>query len=264
MIKDKLGKRMKENYEMTSRTRLVRKIPVAIRIDGKAFHTFTKNFKKPFDMVLMDAMQRTMQYLCANIQGCVFGYTQSDEITLILQDYKTITTSAWFDYEVQKMCSIASSMATMQFNKCFMENVYAFQETAKTEEEKQLIAVYQKGIKQGAMFDARVFNIPIEEVCNLVYWRQTDAIRNSISMIARNYFTPKELYQKSSDEMQKMLQEKHQIDWQKFPVYQQRGTACYRREYEKQGVLRHEWYIDKEMPLLLGTDRYYVEQWIIF
>lgn len=119
--RDDLGTRMKTFYEGIPKTRLMRRCPVAIRIDGKAFHTFTRGFNKPFDEVLIEAMQETMRYLCENIQGCVLGYTQSDEITLILVDYKKLNSSAWFDYEVQKMCSIAASMATMAFNNFFKE-----------------------------------------------------------------------------------------------------------------------------------------------
>ncbi len=122
-VHDELGKRMKTFYEEIPKTKLMRRVPVAIRIDGKAFHTFTKGFQKPFDEVLIKSMQDTMKYLCENIQGCVLGYTQSDEITLILVDYKKLTSSAWFDYEVQKVCSIAASMATIAFNKYFSENI---------------------------------------------------------------------------------------------------------------------------------------------
>ena len=110
MVNDALGTRMKTYYEQIPKTRLMRRTPVAIRIDGKAFHTFTRGFQKPFDEVLGNSMVRTMEYLCKNIQGCIFGYTQSDEITLILIDYQTLETDAWFDYEVQKMCSISASM----------------------------------------------------------------------------------------------------------------------------------------------------------
>ena len=120
-VNDELGKRMKEFYEARSRTYLPRRTPVAIRIDGKAFHTFTRGFQKPFDEVLGNSMVRTMEYLCKNIQGCVFGYTQSDEITLLLIDYKQLNSEAWFDYQTQKMCSIAASMATMAFNRYFNE-----------------------------------------------------------------------------------------------------------------------------------------------
>lgn len=118
-VKDELGKRMKEYYENIPKIKLMRRTPVAIRLDGKAFHTFTRGFEKPFDNVITASMQETMKYLCENVQGCVLGYTQSDEITLILIDYKKLDTSAWFDYEVQKMCSVAASMATMAFNKEF-------------------------------------------------------------------------------------------------------------------------------------------------
>ena len=117
-MKDDLGTRMKE-YESVSKNFLTRRVPVIIRVDGKAFHTFTKGFVKPFDVVLMKTMQDTMKYLCENIQGCVLGYCQSDEITLVLTDYADIGTCAWFDYNVQKICSVVSSMATLEFNKKF-------------------------------------------------------------------------------------------------------------------------------------------------
>lgn len=113
---DNLGDRMKSYYENRSKTFLTRRTPVIIRLDGKAFHTFTKGFNKPFDEVMCSAMQQTMKYLCENIQGCVLGYTQSDEITLVLIDYQKLTTDAWFDYNVQKVCSVAASMATLAFS----------------------------------------------------------------------------------------------------------------------------------------------------
>lgn len=192
-IHDELGTRMKEFYESVPKTKLMRRTPVAIRIDGKAFHTFTRGFSKPFDDVLISAMQDTMKYLCKNIQGCVLGYTQSDEITLILVDYKRLNSSAWFDYEVQKMCSIAASMATMAFNKAFSrainEEVIKWA-TGLTPQSVEIQREHQKYIEtlraaetKGAMFDARCFNIPKEEVTNLVYWRQLDATRNSIQMV---------------------------------------------------------------------------------
>ena len=107
-MKDALGDRMKGFYEDRYRIYLTRRTPVIIRIDGNAFHTFTRGMKKPFDDIMMATMQYTMKRLCENIQGCVFGYTQSDEITLVLTDYTTIKTDAWFGYNVQKMTSILS------------------------------------------------------------------------------------------------------------------------------------------------------------
>ena len=98
MVKDNLGNRMKSYYEERSRTYLTRRTPVIIRLDGVAFHTFTRGMIKPFDRIFVASMQETMKYLCENIQGCVLGYTQSDEITLVLVDYKNLNSAAWFDF----------------------------------------------------------------------------------------------------------------------------------------------------------------------
>ena len=121
--KDSLGDRMKE-YEYVTRNYLTRKLPVIIRIDGKAFHSFTRGFKKPFDEIFVKSMQETTKYLCENVQGCVLGYTQSDEITLVLVDYQNREASAWFDNNIQKMVSVSASMATMAFNRFFVNNCH--------------------------------------------------------------------------------------------------------------------------------------------
>ena len=275
-VHDDLGTRMKEFYEQVPKTRLVRRMPVAIRIDGKAFHTFTKGFQKPFDEVLIKTMQETTKYLCENIQGCVFGYTQSDEITLILVDYKKLDTSAWFDYEVQKLCSISASMTTMAFNKFFYENVrkFSFNRTEAPAIDK-LFNIYLDAIKRGAMFDARCFNIPKEEVTNLIYWRQLDASRNSIQMVGQANFSHKELQNKSCNDIQDMLMLQKNINWNDFPTYQKRGS-CVVKSDEKETItednigtdgsiigtkmtIRSKWIIDKEMPILKGEDRAYID-----
>ena len=274
-IHDDLGTRMKEFYEQIPKTKLMRRTPVAIRIDGKAFHTFTRGFQKPFDKVLIKSMQETMQYLCKNIQGCVFGYTQSDEITLILVDYKKLNSSAWFDYEVQKMCSIAASMATMAFNKYFTKNVEDFIQDCATDYETQglcgegtvefeLCKIYQKALDKGAMFDARCFNIPKEEVTNLIYWRQLDATRNSIQMVGQANFSHQELQNKTCNMIQDMLHEQKGINWNDYSTVCKRGTSCFYTEVEyEDGVRRAEWFIDEDMPILKGDDRNYVDNLIL-
>ena len=233
MDRSDLANRMKSFYEEVSKTRLLRRIPTVIRIDGRAFHTFAKGFVQPFDDVLIDSMHETMKYLCENIQGCVLGYTQSDEITLILTDYKELTSDAWFNYEVQKVCSIAASMATMAFNKAFAKNVKNFDLkiacNGGTEENKRLLRIYNKAVEKGAMFDARFFNIPREEVTNLIYWRQLDASRNSVNMVGRAYFSHKELLNKSCSQIQDLLMTKG-INWNNYPTYQKRGACCVKSE----------------------------------
>lgn len=271
-IHDDLGKRMKEFYENVPKTKLMRRTPVAIRIDGKAFHTFTRGFNKPFDDVLISAMQDTMKYLCENIQGCVLGYTQSDEITLILVDYKRLNSSAWFDYEVQKMCSIAASMATMAFNKAFSrainEEVIKWA-TGLTPQSVKIQREHQKYIEtlraaetKGAMFDARCFNIPKEEVTNLVYWRQLDATRNSIQMVGQANFSHKELQGKSCEKIKEMLITEKRISWEDFHPMYKHGSCCIKVTTEIDGTTRSGWEVDKNIPLFVGEGREYIESLI--
>ena len=264
-VHDDLGNRMKTFYEGIPKTKLMRRTPVAIRIDGKALHTFTKGFKKPFDDILIKSMQDTTKYLCENIQGCVLGYTQSDEITLILVDYQNFETAAWFDYEVQKMCSIAASMATMAFNRAFSE--YAeehikdyYDAWNNTKEDWKYCEALIHALNKGAMFDARVFNIPKEEVANLIYWRQLDATRNSIQMVGQANFSHKELQNKSCNMIQDMLLTQKDINWNDFPTYKKRGSCCIKVD----GLKRSSWIIDKDIPIFKGEDREYIDKLIYF
>lgn len=282
-IRDDLGTRMKVFYENIPKTRLMRRTPVAIRLDGKAFHTFTRGFQKPFDFVLMDAMQKTMKYLCENIQGCVFGYTQSDEITLILVDYQKFTSDAWFDYEVQKLTSVSASMATMAFNKYFSENVVEYNLTHDplVKRREGLLDNYISAVEKGALFDARCFNIPKEEVTNLIYWRQLDATRNSIQMVGQAHFSHDELQDKTCNMIQDMLMTKYGINWNNFTIPCKRGTACIRVGAKVTENIKREpqpfgedkitttiieerpiWIIDRNMPILKGEDRKYVDDLI--
>ena len=294
--RDALGTRMKEYYESIPKTKLTRRMPVIIRIDGKAFHTFTKGFARPFDEVLIKTMQETTKYLCENIQGCVLGYTQSDEISLVLVDYKNLNTSAWFDYEVQKMCSIAASMATMAFNKIFAKNVA--QENAltsewldngelnpnyKNKELQSLWAAHWKALDKGAMFDARVFNLPKEEVANYIYWRQLDASRNSVQMTGQANFSDRELQGKSCSDIQDMLMLQKGINWNNYPVPQKRGTCVIKesgfeqtrtviepqqfgapRVTVNEEVHNSRWIIDTNIPIFKGEDRDYIESLVCF
>ena len=228
MKKDSLGDRMKR-YEGIPRISLMRRNPVIIRIDGKAFHTFTRGFQRPFDDILIESMQETMKYLCENIQGCKIGYCQSDEISLLLTDYENINTAAWFDYQVQKMCSIAASMATLAFNQVFWEKIRDLDHDYyeyPTKEFNELIEIYYKALEKGAMFDARCFSIPKEEVCNYFLWRQNDCVRNSIQMVAQANFSHKQLQNKSCDELQEMLWQEKNINWNDFETVKKRGSCC--------------------------------------
>ena len=278
MKRDDLGNRMKTFYEEISKIRLMRRCPVICRLDGKAFHTFTRGFKRPFDDVLIKTMQETAKYLCENIQGCQLAYTQSDEISLLLIDYQRFETSAWFDYEIQKMCSISASMATMAFNRIFSETV----SDLKVDNTKPMNR-YFEAVYSGAMFDARVFNIPKEEATNYFYWRQLDASRNSLQMLGQANFSNKELQHKSCNDIQDMLMTQKGINWNDLPTYQKRGSCIIKEDYftytDEHGMLieidadevgifvdeltvRNRWIIDKNIPIFKGEGREYIERFV--
>lgn len=268
--KDALGDRMKA-YEYITRNYLTRRVPVIIRLDGKAFHTFTRGMKKPFDDVLTKTMQDTMKYLCENIQGCVIGYTQSDEITLVLTDYATIQTDAWFGYNIQKMTSIAASMATLAFNTAYRHNVNVMRDALDGFSYEEIEPYFDKqGHFKTGLFDARVFSIPKEEVCNCLIWRQQDATRNSIEAVGQAFFSHSELHKKNCDEIQEMLWSQHNINWNNFPVENKRGSCCIKEVKETEmedprnpgkmiTVSRRKWVVDTEIPIFT-QDRDYIEK----
>lgn len=255
---DSLGDRMKR-YEAVSKTSLVSRMPVILRIDGCHFHTFTKGFVKPFDEVMMKSMQDTMKYLCENIQGCVLGYTQSDEITLVLVDYQKLNSSAWFDNEVQKMCSVAASMAGMAFTRYFAYNV----NNSDVEIDADLWKVYMNAIRRGAYFDCRAFNVPESDVCNCLIWRQQDATRNSIQSLAQANFSHKELQGLSCNKLQDKLFVDKGINWNNLKDEEKRGTCCVKTYFTQDGKERSKWVIDYNIPIFT-QDRDYVEKLIHF
>ena len=183
-----LGNRMRSFYEDRGRVYLTRRTPAILRIDGRAFHTFTKRFKRPFDNTFQTCMDNTAYGLIKQIQGAKMAYVQSDEISILLSDYDELNSAAWFDYNVQKMCSVAASMATAEFND-LMAGV--------------------SGSPTKVTFDCRVFNIPYEEITNYFLWRAKDWHRNSVQMYARAYFSHQQLHGKSQSEIHEMLHEIH-------------------------------------------------------
>jgi tRNA(His) guanylyltransferase len=275
MDRSDLAERMK-GYEKRNRYYLQRRMPVILRLDMRAGHSFTRGFKRPFDEVFIKSMQDTAKYLCENIQNCKLSYQQSDEITLLLVDYDKLNTDCFFDYRVDKLCSITASMATMAFNKLFEKYVdeYRFSKwdgVSNYEDNAwEYIQVLLSVVEKGAMFDARCFNIPKEEVTNLVYWRQLDASRNSIQMVGQANFSHKELQNKSCNDIQDMLMTQKGINWNDLPTYQKRGSCCVKKEIENKSTgyngevraieYKTEWVIDTDIPIFKGEGREYIDR----
>jgi tRNA(His) 5'-end guanylyltransferase len=272
---DDLGNRMK-GYENISRFYLTKKTPVIIRIDGKAFHSFTRGFKRPFDDILIKSMQETAKYLCANIMGCKLAYTQSDEISLLLVDYERNESQPWFKNNLQKMCSVSASMATMAFNRFFANKVNAYlndyYDSMEIDNEgKRYCEVVQKAINKGAMFDARAFILPKEEVCNYFIWREQDATRNSIQMVAQSLFSHNELQNKNCNELQELMFQEKGVNWNDFATVYKRGSCIVKETYSTKDlnnysgkiseVTRSRWIVDKEIPIFT-QDRDYIDKYV--
>lgn len=267
--------RMKE-YEKASDLKLIRRMPVLIRIDGRAFHTFTKGFEKPFDDILMNAMKETTKYLCENVQNCVLGYTQSDEISLLLIDYTELNTQPWFDNRIQKIVSTSAALATHKFKEVFVNDIEKFgnknipdwdmcgTNEELTDEQKENLnyidCLYNAIEKKYKGFDSRCWNLPKDEVTNYFFWRQQDCIRNSIQMVAQANFSHKELHNKKCADIKEMLLEKG-INWDDdFSIDKQRGTCFYKVMSTKYN--RTYWEADTNIPIFKNEGRGYIDQFV--
>lgn len=230
-------------YEAAARTMLPGRLPVILRVDGKAFHTYTRGCRKPFDERLQNVMNDTAVALCDGVQGSQMAYVQSDEISVLIHGYKKLTSSPWFDNQTMKMVSIAAAIASTTF----------------TMNSWKIWAEEQGGDDVGglhhcmrtALFDARVFVLPEAEVCNYFIWRQQDAIRNSVQMLARAYFSHKDCDGKNIAQLKETLSVSG-VNWDSLSVHLQRGRCVRKQPYsletETGTVERTHWGIDYATP----------------
>lgn len=213
---------MKESYEFRTRFFVPRRTYTIIRLDGKAFHTYTRGLTKPFDSALSDDIDTAVINLMPHLQGAVFAYAQSDEISVLLTDFRSIDTSTWFDGNIQKMASVSASIMTAEFNKQRWKRAAS---DAKS-------PLWDVDYRPTAYFDARVFTIPDRiEVMNYFIWRNQDCSRNSLSMVAQSHFSHKQLHGKSSPEMHQMLHEIG-VNWATdYSDGDKNGRIILRKEY---------------------------------
>lgn len=243
MSQDSLGDRMK-SYEGCYRTHLPIRMPVILRIDGKAFHTYTKGCKRPVDQGLVDCMNDTAIELCKKVQGCQLAYVQSDEISLLVTNYQDVDTQSWFDNNLQKMVSISAATASVTFS---LNSWKIFAPPGSHELDSWMKPAY---------FDSRAFVMPKEDVNNYFLWRQQDATRNSVQMLARTLYSHKELNNKGNSELQNMCWAKG-INWNDCPTPQKRGRCIVKKQIVKMACLRP--YYDKTGKLVMPSERAYRE-----
>lgn len=253
-MSDCLGDRMKA-YENVERRYFMRRQPLIVRLDGVHFHSYTKGFPKPYYSTFRRIMEWTMKDLCKEIEGCKLGYTQSDEITLLLTDDDTIKTQAWYGKNLQKIVSVSASLATYYFNK------HVDRVTTSLVYFAWDIESLVKAKDRVACFDSRAFCVPREEVLNVFEWRQQDCTRNAIEAAGQAYFSHKELSGKSCNEIQEMLYQKKGINFNDYPTWYKRGVCCIKRptavDDRKGGCLvRNKWDIDHDTPIFHQKPEY--------
>jgi len=257
MNRDSLGDRMKE-YENVERRYLPRRAPLIVRIDGVHFHSYTKGFERPMYEPFRRAMEYTMLDLCENIMGCKLGYTQSDEITLLLTDDDDLETQAWFGKNLQKIVSICASMATYYFNK----NVKEILELGPGSEKLDLRPLADAYEHKQACFDARAFVLPREEVLNIFEWRQQDCYRNAIESTGRAYFSHKELEGVPCKRIKEMLMDLYNVNFDEFyPTWFRRGVCAYKKltpveTPEGEYISRPKWTLDYNIPIFHQEPEY--------
>ena len=237
MIRDSLGDRMK-TYESVSDTRLSRLTPVILRLDGRAFHTLTKPLAKPFDGIFMAAMDMTLEKLCKEIPGCRMGYVQSDEISLLLLE-KTLQSDAWFENRVQKIVSIAASIASTAFRSS-LAHVLGLMENRNVNVHSYDLLL------DDAVFDCRAFNIPERDVCNYFIWRQKDCYRNAVLTMAQHHIGKKAIYGMT---VAKLTETLHGMGFTESDIPSPKGRVCIR----DLGILdlpgsRDKWTLIQEAP----------------
>lgn len=238
---DSLGDRMKK-YEDVFRHFLPTRTYTIIRLDGKSFHTFTRGCKKPFDRDLMDCMQFTALKLCEEVQNVKLGYTQSDEITLVLTDFDQLNSAQWFDGNLNKIISVAAGIATAEFNKQWMLKALEHM-PANTRAETIIDSL------KSAVFDARPIVVSDPwEAFNQVLWRQNDASKNSLQMLARSLYPHKELQSVNAKGLHDMIHAAGE-NWNDQPTDCKRGAFIVKTDIG--------WEIDREGPILSQDKNYF-------
>ena len=277
-----LSDRMKE-YENQTQTKLIKKLPVIIRIDGRGFSKFTRGFDKPFDVDLSNIFQNVALSLRKSIDNVKFIYSQSDEISLLLTDWDHSKEEdggridTWYDYRIQKIVSVISSEATALFNKALYEKIKEYDaywvlasfndlqnNKSKSESTAEKTSAKQKLLEKKlfkAMFDARVFNLPLDEVTNYFIYRQQDALRNSISGFARKYYSTKQLQGVNNTTKIEMVRDEYSVDfYEDIEQIQKVGFAIV-TNLKAGDTGKDKFEIDKNIPLF-KENRDYIERYL--
>lgn len=210
-------------------------IPIVVRLDGRAFHTFTKGLNRPFDERLSNMMIDTTIELVKQTHASI-GYTQSDEITLVFSG----SDQPLFGGRQSKIETTLAAIASAKFNQLLMTTI---------PEKVSLLPT----------FDARAFQYPTKELAvESLIWRETDATRNSLTMLAHAHYSHKELQGKGFKAKHDMLHAVG-VNWNDMPVHFKRGTYI-KRQVKTSWMDDDTW---NKIPVKHRPDSRYVSRSIV-
>ena len=224
-----LGDRMKR-YEAAASPVLPWRLPVVVRVDGKAFHTWTRGLERPWSAAFSTAMDSAALLLCKEMQGARLAFVQSDEISVLLWPWRTVESMPWFDNQLSKIVSVAAGLASAEMTLC-----------------SELV----HGGPRRAVFDARAFAIPESDVANYFVWRQQDAERNSLLGLTQAHYSHREMHGAKKAQMHDLLHAKG-VNWNDLPTEQKRGR-CIRRSGAND---MEDWIVDREIPIFTQAREY--------
>jgi tRNA(His) 5'-end guanylyltransferase len=245
-----------KRYEEASQSLLSTKVPVFVRVECKSFGAMVEATNKHYDDLLADVMRQTMLHLCEEMQGCVFAYLAHGEITAILTDYHKPSSVSWLNYDQQKICSEASSFATIVFSRELRSHIESFESTYDGNDKNDLLSAYKNIEYNGGRFNTTCFNVPEDRVCDMIYYRQLDARRTAIQSMGRYYFSRNEIMGKSNAEVISMLDDRG-VSWNQLPAFVRIGSCC--NKGVKPFAKKSKWHIDNEVPIICGNSSEYLQ-----
>lgn len=257
----------KSYYENTSFNFLKRNMPAVICISGEDYRKFTEKFQKPYDSIFLSSMQNTLAYLCEQVPGCIIGYTKEFDMTIIFDSPSNIETPSWYNYDTNKITTLTASMATLKFNKTFEKNAKSYVMSGNNfDETRKFTAMqgYVSAIESGALFTSKCFNIQTDQIAEYLFLQQKQTIDNAVQDMGLLYFKENELADKSSSDIQFMVFDKANVNFDSYPSEFKRGVACVKNTYRDGELISPlkeagAWVIDKHMPLLKPGNRAYIE-----
>ena len=243
-----------EEYKyIESSTILQKGVPVFIRLQFRAFNTFSKPLKTKFDAVINYAMEQTTIKLCQEVQGTILALTTRDIITLVVVDFNKLNSTAWLGYDIANICSATASIASVAFTKNMLQNIDMLKNKHKD------VTTYEQCMTRDVSFSCKCFNVPTNRIVEMLYLKQLECRRESVQLFASQYLDKKTRNGKSNDELVDLIKDEYGVSWDTISNANQIGYLCHKGN--RPFAERRKWRIDSKFPLMnVGDNRRQIDE----